>query len=224
MKTTGLIQIAIVDDCSLIRFSLRTLISYLPGMKVQFEASNGKELFDKLQTIAQIPDVIILDIGMPMVNGYEAIDEIKKKWSDVKVIILSQYCGEYSVKLMLQKGANAFLSKNGAFHRIKDAIYAVVEHEYYYSEIAPKKLFDTCKKFNNKIHELSPKQKEVLHLIFEGNSNKEIAEKLDISFATVESYRKEICKKLEINKRTELVHFVMQNEIFNTTDTKSLSP
>ena len=213
MITSSINRVAIADDSALVRFSLNRLISSFDNFKVDFEASNGKELIDYLHSTVRLPDLIVLDIGMPVMNGYDTINAIKKEWPRIKVLVLSLYSQEYSVNYMVSKGVNGFLSKDGAMSVMGKALNAIITDEYYYSDVAPKELFEKVKSNNSRSFDISGKQKEVLNYIYLGLSNKEIAEKMGIAKSTVEDYRNALCNKLNIKNRSELVSFAIKNEL-----------
>ena len=213
MITSSINRVAIADDSALVRFSLIRLISSFDNFKVDFEASNGKELIDYLYNTLRRPELIVLDIGMPIMNGYETINIIKKEWPRIKVLVLSLYSQEYSVNYMVSKGVNGFLSKDGAMSLMGKALNAIITDEYYYSDVAPKELFEKVKANSARSYDISGKQKEVLHYIYLGLSNKEIAEKMGIAKSTVEDYRNTLCNKLNIKNRSELVSFAIKNEL-----------
>jgi DNA-binding NarL/FixJ family response regulator len=213
MVPTSINRVAIADDSALVRFSLNRLISSLENFKVDFEASNGKELIDHLRYTSRLPDLIVLDIGMPVMNGYEVVSAIKKEWPNIKILILSLYSQEYSVNYMVSKGVNGFLSKDGAMSLMGKALNAISTDGYYYSDVAPIELFEKIKGNSSRSFDLSAKQKEVLNYIYHGLSNKEIAEKMGIAKSTVEDYRNALCNKLNIKNRSELVSFAIKNEL-----------
>lgn len=213
MPISSIYKVAIADDSGLVRFSLNRLISSFENYKVDFEASNGKELVDYLRTASRLPDLIVLDIGMPIMNGYEAIAIIKKEYPRIKVLVLSLYSQEYSVNYMLSKGVNGYLSKDGAMSLMGKALHAIATDGYYYSDVAPKEMFDKVRANAARSYDISGKQKEVLHYIYKGLSNKEIAEQMGIAKSTVEDYRNALCNKLNIKNRSELVSFAIKNEL-----------
>src|SRR5579871_1115264 len=130
MKITKPMLIAIAEDYALTRFSLRAIITSIPGYKICIEARNGKELIDHVSGSTYLPDILLLDICMPVLNGYDTIKILKKKWPQIKIIVLSQNCGQYSVRYMLQNGAKAFLPKENFNHHIERALTGISEHEY----------------------------------------------------------------------------------------------
>ncbi len=214
MYNTHPIVVVIVDDCELIRFSLKTILARLPYAEVKFEASNGQELLESLKLTDRLPDVVLLDIGMPIMNGYETLHKLKKEWPQINAIVLSQNCAEYSIRYMLQHGASAFLSKKNALCSILNVIKEVTELGYSYSDVVPKDMFEKIIRKREPIPELSSQQKKVFQLIYEGLCNKEIAAKLNVGTSSVESYRKEIGRKLDLKIRAEFMLFAVRTEYF----------
>jgi DNA-binding NarL/FixJ family response regulator len=207
------IHVVIADDCSLIRFSLSKLLGSYGGYQVDFEAENGKQLINYIKSAAIMPDICILDIGMPEMNGYDTINILKRNWPSIKVLVLSVFCQDYSIRYMLRKGANGFLSKTGAMSVIHDALFSIITKDYYYSDIATKEMFEEAAGISSRVYELSEKQKEVLSFIHLGLSNKDIADKMGIAKSTVEDYRNILCNKLNLKSRSELIHFAIKNEL-----------
>ena len=208
-----LTRVVIVDDSNLVRFSLNRLVSSFNNFKVDYEAGNGKELIDYLQTAPRLPEIIILDIGMPVMNGYETINAIKRSWPRVKVLVLSMYCQEYSINYMISKGANGFLPKDGAMALMEPALTAISNIGFYYSSVAPKELFEKVRSAPARLFDISEKQREVLTYIHLGYSNREIAEKMKIAKSTVDEYRNVLCTRLNLRNRSELVTFAIKNEL-----------
>lgn len=206
-------HIAIVDDCSLTRFSLRTLISLTPSYTVMVEASNGEELIKYLEKAFTLPDICLLDIGMPIMNGYETLPLLKKRWPSIKVLVVSQFCREYSINYMILKGCNGIVSKDGVTSKLSEAINAIMQNGYYYSDIAPKELYDKIRNHNIKVHQIAAQEKKVLTFICKGLTNKEMAEKIGIEKRTVDAYRDNICLKLNAKTRSALSEIAITNEL-----------
>ncbi len=212
-STPRIVRVAIADDSGLVRFSLNRLISSFENFKVDYEASNGKELVDYLKEASRKPEIVILDIGMPVMNGYETLASIRKDWPHIKILVLSLYSQEYSVNFMISKGANCFLAKDGAMAVMEEALKSVITKGYYYSDVAPKELFEKIKTSPSRLFDISGKQREVLTYIHLGYSSKEIAEKMGIAKSTVEDYRNVLCAKLNLKSRSELITFAIKNEL-----------
>ena len=201
------IKVLIVDDHKIMREGLRFLLKDKPNVNVVGEAENGRDaqaLVTKLK-----PDIVIMDIAMPDLNGMEATKMILNENPDTRIIALSSHSGKEFVTGMFKAGASGYLLKDCAFDELFDAIKAVnAKHTYLSREISDV----LVREYVNNIHsavlespeELSTREKEVLQLIAEGNSTKEIAARLFISVKTVESHRKKIMQKLSMFTVSEL--------------------
>ncbi len=214
-------RVILADDHKLVRAGIRSLLENSDGVEVVGEAGDGREavkLTGKLK-----PDIVFLDIAMPELNGLQAAEMIKKDYPDVAVVILSMYLDEEYVLQALKAGASGYLLKDSAPNELRLALDTVKEGKVYISPAIPRKMIDEYKerlkhasspeKVLEKKDELSSRQKEVLQLIAEGNSTREIAEKLFISIKTVETHRSQIMKKLDIKDIPGLVRYAMKRGI-----------
>ncbi|NQU84138.1 MAG: response regulator transcription factor [Mariniphaga sp.] len=201
------IKVLIVDDHKIMREGLRFLLKDKPNITVVGEAENGREaqgLVTKLQ-----PDIVIMDIAMPDLNGMEATKMILNENPNTRIIALSSHSGKEFVTGMFKAGASGYLLKDCAFDELFDAIKAVhAKHTYLSREISDVLVREYVTSIHSAVQEgleeLSTREKEVLQLIAEGNSTKQIAELLFISVKTVESHRKKIMQKLNMFTVSEL--------------------
>lgn len=208
------ITIVIADDHELIMAGIRSLIENIPELEIIGEAKDGYEALELIER--KNPDVAILDISMPGLNGLEALSKISKSSNDTKVIILSMYSNKEYVIRALKNGAAGYILKDAAWDELELAIKKVLKGEVYlYSKIAHH-VIDFLKQdkpgskfnqFDSNYEQLSPRHHEVLKLIGEGLSTKEIAVKLNLSVNTVESHRKELMKRLNIHDLAGLVRY-----------------
>lgn len=203
-------NIALVDDHVLMRKGLASLIQDLEH-QVVFEADNGKEFLDKLKT-ATLPDLVLMDINMPQMDGYETALEIKENYPDVKVLALSMYDDELAIIKMLRNGARGYVLKDCEPKELKAAINAVLEKGFYYSELVSGYLVRTI---NNpdEISRLSAREIDFLKLSCTEMTYKEIADKMCVSPRTVDGYRDELFRKLNTKSRVGLVVFAIKNGI-----------
>jgi DNA-binding NarL/FixJ family response regulator len=215
MKT---IKVILADDHTLVRAGIKSLLENSDGVVVIGEAGNGRdaiELTGKLK-----PDMVFLDIAMPELNGIQAAERIKKDFPEVEIIILSMHLDEEYVVQALKAGASGYLLKDSAPNELNLALDTIMKGKIYISPAIPKEMVDN---YMNRLKKasspdevfisrdvLSWRQKEVLQLIAEGNSTKEIAEKLFISIKTVETHRSQIMKKLGINDIPGLVKYAIK--------------
>jgi DNA-binding NarL/FixJ family response regulator len=206
------IKILLADDHKIIREGIRSLLEKQPGMKVVAEADNGLTALQLVQEI--VPDMVIMDIGMPDLNGIEATRQIVARTPGVKVVALSMHLNKRFVVEMLKAGASGYLLKDCAFDELVQAIRAVVAHKTYLSpKIADAMVKDYIRLFPNidfsVFSILTPREREVLQLLAEGKSTKQIASSLQLSIKTIETYRQQIMEKLDIHSVAELTKYAI---------------
>lgn len=206
------IRVLLADDHTLVRAGLRMLIEGLPDMEVVGEASDGLALLElaaKLQ-----PQIVLMDIAMPGLNGLEATGRLTKNWPEMRVLILSMHQNAEYVRQALRQGAVAYLLKDAAPMELELALKAVLNGETYLSPAVSKGVVsDYVQRLRSEDHpadQLTPRQKEVLQLIAEGQSTKEIARRLDLSVKTVESHRTQLMKQLDIHEVAGLVRYAVR--------------
>jgi DNA-binding NarL/FixJ family response regulator len=206
------VRILVVDDHALVRAGLLRLIQETDGAEVVGEASAGAEALAMVE--AARPDLVMMDIGMPDTNGLEATAQIKMRFPDVRVIMLSMYCSEEDVLQALRLGASGYLLKSSAPGEIAIAIDAVMNGGVYLSPLVSKWVVDgylARVRINNQASgTLSPRQREVLMLIAQGLSTKEIARRLGISGKTVETHRTQLMARLDIHEVAGLVRYAIK--------------
>lgn len=201
------IKVLIVDDHKIMREGLRFLLKDKANIIVVGEAENGR---DAIRLVAQLkPDIVIMDIAMPDLNGMEATRMILGDNPDTRIIALSSHSGKEFVTGMFKAGASGYLLKDCAFDELFDAVKAVhAKHTYLSREISDVLVREYVTNIHTVVQEgpeeLSTREKEVLQLIAEGNSTKDIADRLFISVKTVESHRKKIMQKLNLFTVSEL--------------------
>lgn len=195
------IQIAIADDQQLFRKGIISLLKEYDDIDIVFEAENGKDLLEKLDKATPMPQVILLDIEMPVLNGIEALKKIKARNYDTKIIILTMHDEEEMVIHLVEMGANGFLPKNEDIDNVINAIHSVVESDYYFNDKFSKGMLRSLisddkisPKFN--YNQLNKIETEVVKLICEELTTKEIALKLGINARTVDGHRERILKKI----------------------------
>jgi len=208
------IKILLVDDHTIVRQGLARMLNDQPDMQVVGEAINGRVAVD--QAIKLDPDIVIMDIAMPQMNGIEAAKRIKKKLPRTKILILSMYSQEHYIHELLETGVSGYLLKDASGRDIVKAIHAAMRDETFLSPsiskvlvetyLSPKKGASRAEKFN----QLSNREREVFQLIAEGHSTRQIADMLCVSISTVKSHRAKIMEKLAIDSPVKLVHFAIQ--------------
>jgi DNA-binding NarL/FixJ family response regulator len=206
------IPILIADDHGVVREGLRRLLEGEPDLKVVGEAADGRELLEQIERAR--PSVVILDISMPHLGGLEALERIRAKHPGVKAILLSMHSDGPFVQSAVALGADGYLLKNGPAAEVIEAVRAVVRGGSYFSPPVAKEIVEqlrTPKRGADPFSLLSAREREVLHLIAEGRSAKEIAGELSISTKTVEAHRTSLMRKLGVRKATELVRYALRH-------------
>jgi len=212
------IRLAITDDEALFRRGIAMLAQDFDGIELILEAGNGKELLDQLETSETLPEVLLLDLKMEVMDGIETAKNLTKLYPDIRIIILSSYFSKAFVINMLEIGASAYMPKNSTPDEVETTVRAVAAKGFYYSEavmeIVRENLMSKKRPampgFEVKI---SGREKDVLKLICEQYTNTEIAEKLFISARTVEWHRTNLLQKLNCRNTAGLVAFAIQQEI-----------
>jgi two-component system, NarL family, invasion response regulator UvrY len=214
MKT----KIAIADDHVLLRNGLASLLKDL-DYEVLFEADNGKILSEKIISGSE-PEVVLMDINMPVLDGYEATLWLKNNFPNVKVIALSMYDDENAIIRMLKNGARGYILKDSDPSELKYAIQAVVTKGFYHSELVSGKLIHTINHLDDTAHSeiktvlgLNAREIEFLKLACTEMTYKEIADQMNVSPRTIDGYRDILFEKLEIKSRVGLVLFAIKKGI-----------
>ena len=207
------LNILLVDDHQIIIDGLRLLVNSVEGMTVIGDANNGKEAIELLKVLDA--DVVLMDIDMPAMNGLDATKLIKAKAGNTKVIILSMHCESGMVKELIEIGVDGYLLKNASKEELIQAITKVAEGQQYFATDVTLSLLDKNKPHiqSNLEIELTKRETEILKLIADGFSNKEIGEQLYISHRTVDTHRTNLMKKLEVNNIAGLISFAIKNGI-----------
>jgi len=207
--------IVLADDHVLVRQGLRRILAERADLEVVGESSDGLELLNLLNHV--IPDMVILDIFMPNLRGIEAIHEIKRIHPDVKVLILTMHRDKEYLYLALSAGAKGYLLKEDADKELFSAIEKVRQGKTYISPFFSEEVVDDLVQIGRgdaktifETDPLTPREREVLKLVAEGKSSKEIANLLFISVSTVNNHRASIMEKLNLNKATDLVKYAIR--------------
>ena len=207
------IRVLLADDHTLVRAGIRALLEKLPGVEVAGEANDGREVVDLIK--AHQPDVVLMDISMPGLNGLEALARITRDFPDVRVIILSMHHNDEYVLQALKSGASGYLLKRAATAELSTALKTVLRGEIYLSrEIASRFL----KKFplqqiahaTSPLEQLTSRQREILQLLAEGQTTKAIALVIRVSEKTVEYHRAKLMARLNIFDLPGLVRFALR--------------
>ncbi len=214
------IRIMLADDHALIRAGLRALLKSIEGVEVIAEASNGHETLEAVER--RQPDVILMDIAMPGLNGLETAARILKRWPKVKIIMLSMHANDEYLRQALGAGAAGYLLKGADPAELELALKSVMRGETYLTPAVSKRLVQEFLQQDGEPvksqSELTPRQREILQMIAEGHSTKEIATRLDLSVKTVETHRAAIMNRLDIHDVPGLVRYAIRTGLI-TTDT-----
>lgn len=206
------VRVLLADDHTLVRAGLRKLLESMPDYQVVGEAGDGVALLELADTLQ--PNLVLMDIAMPGLNGLEATARLLKTQPDIRVLILSMHQNEEYVRRALRHGAVAYLLKDAAPLELELALAAVMRGETYLSPAVSKGVVnDYVQRLRGEDsvgEALSPRQREVLQLIAEGHSTKEIARRLDLAVKTVETHRSQLMRLLDIHEVAGLVRYAMR--------------
>lgn len=204
--------IAIVDDHILIAQAIKGIIANFENFETICECENGQELIDKITTHNALPDIVLLDISMPVMDGFQTADWLQKNHPEVLVMVLSMQNDEQSVIKMVRNGAKSYLLKNSHPRELESALLKLVENGFYYPEWASKIIFSSINKTSNEaLSKLTEREKEFLKYTITEKSYKEIAELMFCSPRTVESYRDNLFEKLNLKTRVGLAVYAIKN-------------
>ena len=206
-----LINILLVDDHTIVRFGLSQLIELEDGMKVVGQAKSGLEAIRLVRELS--PDIVIMDISMSDINGIDATQAIIRDFPKVKVIALSMHSSKKFVLEMFNAGASAYLLKTCKFDELVQAIHAVMSGKSYISPEISNVVLDNFVRNATEEQALSKRERQVLQLLAEGNTTKQIGVKLHISPKTVETHRLRVMEKLEIYNIAELTKYALQEDL-----------
>lgn len=213
------IRILLADDHTVMRRGLRLLLDSQPEFNVVAEASDGREAVEKAETVQ--PDVAVIDIAMPNLSGIEAAQRITSALPDVAIVILSMHSDEGYVLRSLKVGAKGYLLKDSAEGDLIEAIKAVHRGKTFFSpEISKMLVEDYIREIRARGVEdsydlLTPREREILQLLAEGKSNKEIAQALNLSLYTVETHRRNLQEKLNLHSLAELILYAVRKGLIS---------
>ena len=210
------IRVLLADDYSLVRAGIRTLLDRIKGVEVVGEAADGHEALQMIRDLR--PDVAMLDITMPGLSGFEVLEESIRLFPDLRVIILTMHdAAEYALRA-LSAGAVGYLPKSAAANELEQALDTVVRGEIYVSAaVANKTVLQQAREAEKRrlLKSLTPRQREILTLIAEGHTTREIARKLNVSSKTVESHRAQVMVRLNIHELAGLVRYALRMGLVN---------
>ena len=214
------IKVVLVDDHVLLRNGLANLINSFGGYKVLFEANNGKNFTEQL-TAANAPEIVLLDINMPEMDGYETALWLRKHYPLIKVLALSMYDNENAIIRMFKAGAKGYILKDCDPSELRAALDSISHKCFYYSEMVTGRLIHTINQLDDEdnstksLVQLTDRELEFLKLVCSELTYKEIADKMFLSPRTIDGYRDALFEKLNIKTRVGLVMYAIKNGIVN---------
>jgi len=208
------IRILLADDHAVVRQGFRMILSAHPDLEIVGEAGNGREAVELAATLR--PDVVVMDVAMPELNGIEATRRLTADNPHTRVVALSMHKDSVYVREILRAGARGYLLKDSVADDLVAAVRAVASGEGYLSPGVSNAVLDDYRKHvTNPIDLLSSREREVLQMLAEGKTNKEIAVVLNLSVYTVEAHRGRIMEKLNVHSINELVRFAVRNGLID---------
>jgi two-component system, NarL family, response regulator NreC len=213
------IRILLADDHTVVRKGLRLLLESQPGFQVIADAANGREAVAMAE--AHRPDVVVMDVAMPTLNGIEAARQISARQPQTAVVFLSMHSDEGYVLKALKAGARAYLLKDSAEQDLINAVIAVSEGKAFFSPAISKMLVEDYmrqmqeRKLEDSYELLTTREREVLQLLAEGKNNKEVAGILNLSLYTVETHRSNIFQKLNLHSGAELILYAIRKGVIS---------
>ena len=216
-NTSKSLRILIADDHDIVRRGIRSLIEARPEWKVCDEAHSGREAVTKAEE--KKPDIVILDISMPELNGLEAARRIKKVSPNTEILILSVHYSDQLIKEILDVGVRGFIVKSDSDRDLVVAVETLANHKPFFTSMATEVMLTNFQRPNMapvggmRASRLTSREREIVQLLSEGKSSKEVASSLGISVKTAETHRANIMRKLEIHSVSELVRYAVRNQI-----------
>lgn len=202
-------RVLLVDDHALFRAGVRMLLSAIPGIEVVAEAGSGEQALELLKE--QVADVVLLDIGLPGMNGITTTQRVKEAHPKSQIIMLSMYKDEEYVAGALKAGATGYLLKDATQDELRMAIHAVLRRQTFISPAISHMLVGPFVEANNEAEPLTPRQKQVLTLLARGLTAKQVAARLDLSTKTVETHRAMLMERLGLRNLPALVLYAIRN-------------
>ena len=212
-----MVRILLADDHDIVRRGLREQLSQHEGWEICGEAENGREAVRMASKLE--PDVAVIDLSMPELNGLEATRQIRRDLPNTEVLIFTMHETEQLIREVLSAGARGYVLKSDAGLHLTSAVEALANGKPFFTSKVSEALLDAFLKSSAKPDEgsvfrtLTEREREIVQMLAEGKSNKEIANKLSISVKTVETHRATVMRKLDINSIVELVHYAIRNQL-----------
>lgn len=212
------VKILVADDHEIVRRGLRAMLEARPDWEIVAEAVTGRDAIEKAKQTT--PDVAIIDVGMPELNGLEATRQVLKALPQTEVLILTMHENEQIVREVLDAGARGYVLKSDAGRDLVNAVDALCQHRTFFSSKISELLLNSYLRHSDRTEvsdsprgRLTAREREIVQLLAEGKSNKEVASSLNISIKTAETHRTNIMNKLDLRSITELVRYAVRNNI-----------
>ncbi len=215
----GTLRVLVADDHEIVRKGLRSIVEEQPGWEVAGEASDGREAVDKARTLR--PDVAVVDVSMPGLNGLEATRQMLRNDAEAKVLILTMHESDPLIREVLDAGARGYLLKSDASRDLVTAVEAIRRNKTFFTSRVEQIVLDgyldkksrPAPTTDSPASRLTPRQREIVQLLAEGKSSKEVAVALGLSVKTAETHRANIMRRLECHSVSELVRYAIRNHI-----------
>lgn len=217
-------SVVLIDDHELLRTGLATLINSFEGFELLFESGNGKDFIAKVDN-QNPPDIVVLDITMPEMDGYETAKWIKNNLPKTRILVLSMLSNDMAIIRMLRNGVKGYILKESKPEILKQALESIRTNDFYVNELVKNKLFNYVTNEDDPtvqtsvLLNISENEAQFLHLLCMDKSYKEIASEMFVSVRTIDSHRDNLFKKLNINTRVGLVVFAIKHGIVNLENT-----
>lgn len=216
------IRIAVVDDHEIVRDGVKMLLEDEPGFQIAFEAETGKEAVELCKK--EEPDLVIMDITMPEMDGIQATKIIKNNYPDIKILALTMLSEDQHIRKMIKAGASGYILKSSGKNELIKAINSIMEGNHYFSDGATKAILQelvnpvvTKSKDDDEVN-ITERELEVLKLIVDEYTNQEIAEELFVSVRTVDAHRRNLLQKTGVKNTAGLVKYALKNKLFQNND------
>jgi DNA-binding NarL/FixJ family response regulator len=214
--TPARLRIVIVDDHAVVRRGVRALLESQPGWEMAGEATNGREAVELVRRLR--PDVVVMDLSLPELNGLDATRQIVKEVPGTEVLVLTMHHSEQLARDLLQAGARGYLLKSDADQSLIAAVDSLRQHKpFLTSKVTEFVLDDYIRRVEARDEPprdpITPREREIVQLLAEGSSNKETASALGVSVKTIEAHRANIMRKLRLRSVTDLVRYAIRNKI-----------
>ena len=213
MSDGGPIRVMIVDDHSMVRTGLAAFIQVTPDLELAGEARDGKRALEHCEALQ--PDVVLMDLVMPVMDGVEATRAVRQRWPHIQVIALTSYREQDLVQEAIRAGAISYLLKDVSLSELAEAIRAAHAGRSTLAPEAAQALIQATRQGPEPGHDLSPREHEVLTLMVEGLNNPQIGERLDIGVTTVRSHVSKVLSKLGVSNRAEAIALALRSKLVN---------